>query len=377
MIKNKCWQILVVLLSLSSLHAHGEAPLRCPLPDSFKVDSSWPKPLPHNWILGEVSALFIDSRDHVWIMQRPGTLNHFEKGAALNPPIAKCCIPAPPVIEFDENGNVVQAWGGPNNGYPWPSLEHGLFVDYKGFVWITGRGKEDTQVFKFTRDGKFIMAIGKGGPLTDSNDVTRLGKPASVDVDPETNEIYVADGYFNHRIIVFDADTGAFKRYWGAYGKPPKDTNTRKLFHLYPPLAASLQQFATPVHCVHLSRDGLVYVCDRVNNRIQIFHKDGSFVQEFFIYPDTAADGSVWDIAFSLDPEQCYMYVIDGSNNEIHVLERKTGKLIGNFGRQGRYAGQFGLAHSIALDSKGNIFTTEVKEGKRVQKFIAQPAGKE
>ena len=185
----------------------------------FQVDASWPQPLPNNWIMGQAAGIAIDAQDHVWVVQRPRSLTNDEKAASLNPPTSKCCVPAPPVMEFDPEGKLVRAWGGPGEGYNWPQNEHGVSIDSKGFVWIGGNGEKDGQYLKFTRDGKFVLQIGKQGDQTDSNDVTRLGKPADAEVDRETNEVYIADGYFNHRVIVFDADSGAYKRHWGAYGK--------------------------------------------------------------------------------------------------------------------------------------------------------------
>lgn len=331
----------------------------------FQVDPFWPNPLPNNWILGQVSGLAIDAKDHVWIVQRPSTLTADEQGAALKPPLSKCCIPAPPVIEFDPAGNVVQAWGGPGDGYDWPSSEHGILVDPKGFVWLAGNGDKDGMVLKFTREGKFVMQIGHRISSIDSTDTTRLGRPADIAMDPEANEVYVADGYGDHRVAVFDADTGAYKRAWGAYGKPPTDDQLPP----YDPKAPPAQQFRNPVHCVKLSRDGLVYVCDRTNDRIQVFRKDGTFVTEYFYLRDTLGPGSVWDVAFWPDRQQTLLFTADGANNEVRILVRATGEQLSAFGRSGRNAGQFHWLHNLGIDSKGNVYTSEVDTGKRIQKF--------
>ena len=334
----------------------------------FEVDAAWPKPLPNNWILGQVAGVAVDARDHVWIVQRPRTLTDDEKGATLTPPISNCCVPAPPVIEFDPAGNVVQAWGGPGQGYEWPANEHGIYVDAKGFVWVAGNGPQDGLVLKFTHEGKFVLQIGHEGPSKGSLDTTQLGRPADTAVDPETNELYVADGYGNHRVIVFDADTGAFKRQWGAYGKPPTDEK----LPIYDPKAQPAPQFGNPVHCVKLSKDGFVYVCDRSQDRLQVFRKDGTFVKEYFFAKDTLGfdhQGSVWDVSLWPDRQQTFLMNADGSNNEVREVLRATGQVLGSFGRQGRYAGQFHWIHNLAVDSKGNVFTTEVDNGKRVQKF--------
>ena len=373
---SRCLRAVLGLVFLAGVHGCAQVPSSRSDAATFVVDPYWPKPLPNNWILGQVAGIAVDTRDHVWIIQRPGSLTDDERGATLNPPVSKCCVPAPPVMEFDPEGNLVQAWGGSGQGYDWPSFtgggfgEHGINIDYKGFVWIAGNGKDDGQILKFTSKAKFVLQIGRPGPQTGSNDVTRLGGPAGTEVDPEMNEVYVADGYYNRRIIVFDADTGAYKRHWGAYGQPPIDSEKITLSRPIPPPAIPSPQFGNPVHCVHLSHDGLLYVCDRINNRIQIFRKNGTFVKEFIVEPHTAANGSVWDLALSTDPQQRFIYLADGRNNQVLTLLRETGEVVSNFGRPGRYAGEFHWVHVIAIDSKGNLYTGEVDTGKRVQKFV-------
>lgn len=335
---------------------------------AFKVDPFWPKPLPNNWLIGQVSGVAVDSRDHVWIVQRPGSLSEDEAGAVQTPPRAVCCIPAPPVIEFDSAGNLIQAWGGPGSGYDWPETEHGIFVDYKDNVWLGGSGANDHQVLKFSRDGTFLLQIGEAGKTGGSNHTSFLGKPADTEVDPETNEVYVADGYLNKRVIVFDADTGEYKRHWGAYGNRPDDESLGP----YDPNAPGAKQFRNPVHAVRISNDGLVYVSDRVNNRIQVFQKDGTFVKEAIIAKNTLGSGSAWDVDFSPDSAQTHLYNPDGSNQRVWILFRKDLRILGHFGRSGRYAGQFHWVHNLAVDSKGNIYTAEVDNGKRAQKFVYQ-----
>jgi hypothetical protein len=340
---------------------------------AFRVDAAWPGALPNNWILGQVSGVAVDAKDHVWVLQRPRSLSEDEAGAGLNPPHSKCCVAAPPVLELDATGRVLRAWGGPGAGYDWPGNEHGVHVDHKGFIWITGNGENDGQILKFTPDGKFVLQIGKVGPQTHSADTTRLGKAAGVEVDPVTNEVYVADGYQNRRVIVFDADTGAYKRHWGAYGKVPSDAEKPVGRRTSPPTAAQLTQFGTPVHCARLSRDGLVYVCDRLNNRIQVFRKDGSYVKEFAVEPQTAGNGSVWDLVISRDPQQKWLFMADGRNNQVLTLERDTGRVVQSLGRPGRYAGEFHWVHDLAIGSQGNLFAGEVDNGKRIQKFARVP----
>ena len=270
------------------------------------------------------------------------------------------------MLEFDQVGNVLRAWGGPGPGYDWPESEHGIQVDGRGFVWVAGNGAHDGQLLKFTKDGRFVLQIGHAGPQTDSRDTSRLGKPANVDFDMAANEVYVADGYGNHRVIVFDSETGAFKRMWGAYGQPPTDEKLPP----YDPKAAPARQFANPVHCVKIARDGLVYVCDRANDRVQVFHKDGSFVKEFLVERDTRANGSVWELALWPDEKESFLLNADGANNEVRTLDRDTGAVLGRFGRNGRMAGDFHWVQNLAVDSHGNVFTTEVDMGKRAQKFL-------
>jgi DNA-binding beta-propeller fold protein YncE len=337
---------------------------------TFAVDASWPKPLPNNWIIGQVGGITADAKGHIWVFHRPKSLTDDEKGASLTPPRSKCCVSAPPVLEFDADGNLLRSWGGelkrgPGDGYEWVGREHGIEVDNKGFVWLTGNADNDNVVLKFTEDGKFVSQIGKIGPTKGSNDTTILGKPAETTYDRDADELYVADGYGNRRVIVFDATTGAYKRHWGAYGKPPNDDKQAA----YDPKAPVSQQFGNPVHCVKVTNDGLVYVCDRINNRIQVFKKDGTFVKEWFYEKNTLGNGAVWDVAIWPDPKQSYLLSADGENNEIRILKREDGTVVGSFGHNGRNAGQFHWVHAMAIDAKGNVYTAEVDTAKRIQKF--------
>ncbi|MEZ5560042.1 MAG: hypothetical protein R3E86_16035 [Pseudomonadales bacterium] len=333
----------------------------------FEVDPLWPKPLPNHWILGSTIGVGVDSRDHVFIIHRRNSFDtRTEIGAAMDPPTGECCIPAPNILEFDPAGNLVNSWGGPGEGYDWPDSNHGLTLDPMDNVWIGGNGRGDGHILVFSHDGKFLKQLGKPGQPVDSNNTDYFGRVAKISFDAEANEAYVADGYSNRRVAVLDTSTGAFKRYWGAYGNKPDDSNLGN----YDPKAPPAQQFRNPVHCAEPSHDGLVYVCDRPNDRIQVFEKDGTFVTEKFIAPETLGDGSTWDIAFSRDPEQTYLYLADGKNMKVYVMERKTLEVLTSFGDGGRQPGQFFAVHSIATDSKGNIYTTETYEGKRVQKFV-------
>lgn len=334
---------------------------------AFEVDPFWPKPLPNHWVLGSAIGLSVDSRDHVFIIHRPQSLNaRTEVGGDQDPQTGECCFAAPNVLEFDPAGNLVNYWGGPGDGYDWPTSNHGITVDHKDNVWIGGNGRGDAHLLKFSRKGDFLFQIGSPGAALDSTSTEHFGRVAEIDFDPQANEAYVADGYTHHRVAVLDADTGAFKRFWGAYGEAPTDEDLGP----YDPAAPPAKQFRNPVHCAQPTRDGHVYVCDRANDRIQVFEYDGTYVDELMLAPMTRGDGSVWDIAFSRDPEQRFMYVADGKNERIYVVERRSLTLLTSFGDGGRQPGQFFGVHNIATDSKGNIYTTETYEGKRLQKFV-------
>src|SRR5215831_3368499 len=328
----------------------------------FAVDPSWPQPLPEKWIIGTIGGITVDARDHIWINQRPSALDAREKRASTDSNV-KCCVPAPPVIEFDQTGKVVQGWGGDGPDYKWGNDGHGIHVDYNNFVWV-GDNNADTggHIYKFTRDGKFVMRIGKPGKATGSNDIEHLGRPADMVVDPATNELFVADGYGNKRVIVFDAATGAYKRHWGAYGKPPSDEKIE-----WDPKGPPPQQFGNPVHCITITKDGLVLVCDRSHNRMQMFRKDGTFVREISVLKDSAP-GTIGSIAKWPDANETYLLVVDDPNGQFHMINRADGKLLASYGRVGHQLGEFYNLHFIGIDSKGNVYSAEV-QGKRVQKF--------
>ena len=352
--------------------AAAQGQLRVP---RFVADPMWNKPLPKKWTTGQVSGVAVDSRDHVWVVHRPASIADGEKAASLNPPQAECCIPAPPILEFDPAGNMVNAFGGPAAEYEWPATEHGIFVDHKDNVWTAGSGSGDAQILKFTNKGKFLLQIGRRGQSRGSNDIQNLGRPAGIFVHAKTNELFVADGYGNRRVIVFDADTGAYKRHWGAYGKKPEDTPL-------PPRAQIIQGpppplFNNPVHAVVVSNDDVVYVADRGNNRLQTFALDGTFVREAFIKRDTLQnEGTVHDFGFSPDKEQRFLYVVDGSNKWVRILNRKTLEIVDSVGgRAGHGAQEFFHIHSMAVDSKGNIYLGEVNQGQRYMKYAFKGMG--
>jgi len=357
---------LVALMSVASILTLAQTPDA----PRFRVDPAWPK-IPNNWLFGEVASVSIDAQDHVWVLQRPGTLSPAEKSRV-----------APPVLEFDAAGNFVQAWGGPGQGYQWPETEHGVYVDSKGFVWIGGNGAKDHQILKFTKTGKFVMQIGRAGQSKGNADTQNLNMPADAFVHTPTNELFVADGYGNRRIIVFDAETGRFKRMWGAFGAPPSDEAPNPAI----PDAAlrGASQFVQPVHAVRVSKDGLVYVSDRGGKRGQVFRLDGTYVSQVFIgrecrVPACGNGTTTASTAFSADPEQRYLYVANRSQAKVMVFDRKTLTLLNEFGEWGSAPGQFGTLHHINADSKGNLYVTEVPPltpaNRRIQKFTLLGAG--
>ena len=374
----------------------------------FEVDPMWPQPLPNRWILGSSAGVTVDPRGHIFVVHLTDSFTpRTEIGLATNPPTGECCAPAPNVLEFDAGGNLVGHWSPATNAqYRWPEMNAGIAADARGNLWIGGSGGADAQILVFSRDGKFVAQFG-GKPATsavaqagggdtayqgvspgrggagrggrraatpalpaNSNSMESFGGAAGFSFDAKANEAYVADGFRNHRVAVIDMTTGAIKRYWGAYGAKPNDADSAK----YDPSSPLPKQFST-VRCAELSNDGLVYVCDARNDRIQVFRRNGTFVKEARVAPRTLGEGSVWDIALSSDPGQRFMYVADGMNMKIHVLDRASLQELTSFGDGGRQPGQFYAVHSVATDSKGNLYTVETYEGKRVQKFVYKGLG--
>src|SRR3954468_21365479 len=272
----------------------------------FKVDPAWPQALPEEngvqLVLGQVAGVAVDDRNgHVWIVHRPATFlaDEWKDG---KPVTHRCCKSAPPVVEFDAAGKYLRGWS-PSGGGQWPKSEHGIYIDPEGNVWLAGNDNEDNQILKFTPEGKFLMQVGRAGKSEGSNSTTQLGRPAHMIIS--RGELFVADGYGNQRVVVFDAATGAYKRHWGAYGGRPTDEK----MPAYDPAKPPSRQFSNPVHCVRMSNEDLLYVCDRTNNRIQVFTRAGEFKQEFRVEPLTVSNGAVWDMVFSHDAGQKYMYV--------------------------------------------------------------------
>jgi DNA-binding beta-propeller fold protein YncE len=377
---------LLVIMGISQLvlertaAAQNKGAVQAP---RFEVDPLWPKPLPNHWILGSTIGVWVDTDDHVWVIHRStATLGNNEK--TLETKQGECCAGAPPVLEFDQEGNLLRRWGGPGQGYEWPDSNHGIFIDYKGNVWVGGNGGPDSHILKFTKDGKFLLQVGKKGArrkegaaqgnqegqvagfVGGSNDQVSFGRVAKIFVDAKANEAYIADGYLNKRVAVVDADTGMMKRFWGAYGNKPDDTPLPP----YNPSNPPAQQFYNPVHCADMSVDRMIYVCDRVGDRLQVFTPEGKFVKEQWYEKNTLNAGSVWDIAFSKDAQQKYIFMADGVNEKVKIIDRQTLEELTTFGDGGRQPGQFYGVHSIAIDSKGNLYTTETYEGKRIQRFL-------
>ncbi len=348
------------------------------LAPKFVVEPGWAR-IPNGWTLGQVSAVTVDpATDHVWIVQR---YRNVKKGVPTGPP----------VMEFDQAGNYVQGWGGPREGYAWPSSEHGIYIDYKGFVWIGGQGADD-EIFKFKKDGTFVMQIGKSRSKKSNADTDQFNKPADVFVYPKTNELFVADGYGNRRIIVFDADTGAYKRMWGAYGKAPQDDPatpaakpTRLLATEFDAKDPGAAQFGT-IHGVKVSNDGYVYAADREGKRVEVFTLGGTYLNQIWVdrfcednYGDCGTGQTAETVAFSPDAAQRFLYVASVAPERIWVYDRKTLEPLESFGRVGIGPGEFDVLHSLAVDSKGNLYTGEVQDGRRLQKFaykglVAAPA---
>ena len=341
---------------------------------TFKIDPSWPLEMPNKWILGAVTGVFVDAKQHIWVTHLPETLTEEETSVEQKPPIGTCCVAAPPVIEFDPQGKVVQGWGqGPmNDTSAWPRNPHGIFVDHNDFVWIGTYMHH--RVMKFTRDGKRVMTIGQYDKNAGSNDTTLLGGPAGIWVDPKTNEVYIADGYRNRRVVVFEGATGKYLRHWGAYGRKPDDSE-----RFDPKTMASgalPKQFST-VHGLTGSKDGKIYVADRRGNRIQVFDHEGKFLAEKIVAPATLSSGSAFVIVLSPDPQELWLYLADGTNHKVWILRRSDLEVVGEFGRGGRQVGQFLRPHGMSIDSRGNLYVGEASTGRRVQKFALQrPAAK-
>ena len=415
---------------------------------SFVLDPAWPKPLPHHWIIGDVGGIFVDSRDHIWVYHRPRSLGSTDSGvqgaagkdAKGNPisamgfprpygQLAGCCTPAPSVLEFDKSGTLLQAWGGPGDagflenkcrqdmGCVWPAREHGIYVDQNDFVYVAGNGQarnfhgqypwapnfgNDSHVLKFKTDGTFVMQIGTAGAKGPNSNDTNGGVngtpepywPADMTVDPKTNRMYIADGYGNRRVLIVDAATGKYVGHFGAYGQnpvvgengggPDAGEGTSSWQAEFKRGDMKPKFFRSPLHCAKLANDGQLYVCDRSNNRVQIFkasevgkpcaNPEGEpgkcgFVGEIHVAPQTAA-GTSGTVNFSTDAKQSCMYVADLTNDTVYIINRQNLQELGRFASGGRQAGLLHWPHVVAVDSDGNVYTGEVDGAGRVQKFL-------
>jgi hypothetical protein len=347
--------------------AQQPAALRAPV---FQVDEKWPA-IPNNWVLGEVSSIAVDPQDRIWVLHRPASI-----------PAAQRASAAPPVLQFDADGRLLTSWGGPADGYDWPDREHGIYVDAKGFVWISGNGgwpkpagegRTDDMILKFTAAGKLVLQIGSRGRSAGNTDTSNVHQPADVFVHAPTNELFVADGYGNQRVVVFDADSGRFKRMWGAFGNQPPSAMTPNPPQSAPPAAEAPPQFGL-VHAVKVSNDGIVYVADRTYRRIQTFTLDGKYIRQI----NLATEGTVAPVpagfAFSPDTRQQYLYVVDSGPMRVVVLDRAALTQIGAFGMRGPKPGEFDIVHHMAADSKGNLYTAEIVTNRRAQRFVLDGA---
>ena len=385
--------LLALAVVVAGVGAMVQAQQRAAAAPKYRVDPFWPKPLPNKWAMQQIVDIYVDRDDHVWTINRRVDARPDELTAATNPPRGECCVPGPEILEFDPNGNVVNAWGGPNYHEGWPGRLQTIAVDRQKNVYLSGTTPGDG-IIEFTRDGKFVRDFGRRGPkipadqVKQDNQQTAVFPPGigSFELDEAAREVFISDGFLNKRILVYDLDTFEFKRGWGGHGIPLSevDNNPTPDYDISGPPPDQMQ-FAPALHCVHFSRDGLVYVCERGSDRVQVFTKQGKFVRQWFVHPSTQSRGpncggiwsttappcgTVYHLALSSDPQQRYVFVADGTNNMVWIYNRGDGTLVGSFGGNGRYAGQLHWIDAVAVDSKGNVYTGEVEDGKRIQKFV-------
>jgi len=366
--KTMCslWATVTLALALGvSYEAYAQSSLR---PPQFNVDPTWPA-IPNNWVLGEVTSISVDRNDNIWVLHVPQSVPEAQRANA-----------APPVLQFDAAGKLLKSWGGPGSGAQWLGREHGIFVDANDFVWIGGRagwprattpGVSDDMLMKFTMAGKLVMQIGRSGQSTGNLDTENVHQATDVFVDTQAREVYAADGYGNKRVIVFDSETGKFKRMWGAFGNPPPPT--------FAPNAPAPQpqttldgppEFGLP-HAIKVSRDGVVYVADRINNRIQMFTREGKFLKQVRVTNEGSDVVPVpAGFAFSPDANQQFLYVVDSGPMRVVIFDRQTMTQIGVVGMRGKNAGEFDIVHHMAVDSKGNLYTAEIVNNRRAQRFV-------
>jgi len=389
--RSKLIKISLVAAAFSVFVTVPAPKIRAQQAPVYKVDPFWPKRLPNKWSMQEIVDIHVDKDDHIWVLNRPDDARPDELGAMTNPPRTECCVLGPEVLEFDTDGNLLKAWGKKDYVPGWPKRLQTIGVDRELNVYVSGTSPGDS-IIKFTQDGKFLWDFGHRGPVVPAGQVKQDNQQTAIfppgigafDFDEEAREIYIADGFLNKRVLVYDMNTGKFKRGWGGHGTPLSEIdNDPTPAYDVSGLPPDQKQFAPIVHCVHPSRDGLVYVCERGSDRIQVFTKQGQFVKQFWVQPSTQARGphcggpfnmtdppcgTVSDLA--LDPRQNYVFVSDTTNNMVWILDRGDGHVVGSFGGNGRYAGQLHWVDPIAVDSKGNVYTGEVEDGKRIQKFV-------
>lgn len=354
----------------------------------FRVDPFWPKPLPNRWSMQQVTGVFVDHNDHIWFVNRGAVAEGDEIGGEGTPARIDCCVRGPEIIELDQAGTVVKGWGGPGYIPQWPTAMQTVLVDKQGNVWIAGTAAQDS-ILKFTNDGKLLWDFGhrppEGQPFTQNNQQTDfLVSKGRFQLDEVAQELYIIN---QRRVLVYDSNTGAYKRGWGGHGMPLSEISNDPL----PPYKwtggppPEEKNFVPDLHFVEITRDRLVYVGERGQNRIQVFTTEGKFVKEFYVAPNTPARGegcgglantklppcgTTYKLAISRDPQERYLYVADGTNNKVWILDRQSGATVGSFGRNGRYAGELHWINGIATDSKGNVYTGEVEQAKRIQKFV-------
>ncbi len=376
---------LALSVGVASLFLYGVIGAQAQTAPRYKFDPDWPKPLPNKWKMGGVTGLAVDKDDNVWVLNRPNDTLDIEGHAGLNPPTADCCIRPPAMVHIDKNGNVIGSFDAPQG--------HGMDVDSQGFVYI---GQNTVRKYD-PKTGMMVKEVarapepqpqgggarGRGAdPAAQAAAVAAfrakyppttpmiVGQIEEIRLDEPAREMYVADSYLGGRVMVFDIDTFAFKRGWGAYGKPLSQISINDADHAYTPNGPMPKEFRGHL-TLNFSNDGLVYAADRNANRIHVTDKQGKYMnKEFVLAPSTGEGGSTGGVAFSPDKAQRLLFISDLTNNHIWFLNRADGKVLGQMGSMGENGGQWFGLHMIAVDSKGNIYTGEVFNGERVQRFI-------
>ncbi len=375
--------------ALESRQAPGQAVDEAGAPQ-FRVDPFWPKPLPNRWSMQQVTGLHVDHLDHIWFLNRANAAEGDEIGGDGTARRIECCVRGPELIELDQDGSVVNAWGNAAHHPQWPTNLQTVIADTKGFVWVSGTNPQDS-ILKFTREGKFVWDFGHRPPpeaakMPENNQETGyLINKGRFQLDEVANELYIIQ---QKRVLIYDASTGAYKRGWGGHGMPLSEVSNQPI----PPYTwtgappPDERNFVPDLHFVEISKDRLVYIGERGQNRIEVFTTDGKFVKEFYVSPNTPGQrvgegcgglnnpklppcGTTYKLVISKDPQQKFLYVADGTNNKVWILDRQSGRTLGSFGGNGRYAGMLHWINAIGMDSKGNIYTGEVEHAKRIQKF--------